>query len=51
MLNAQEDMIMNRIELIALFRSLTALLDAGDVDKVRAIMDEIITEAKRKKDD
>ena len=42
---------MNRIELIALFRSLSALLKKGDVEEVQEIMDEIIAEAKRKRDE
>lgn len=39
---------MTRLELLTLLLSLKALLDSDNVDKARELIDEIISEAKRK---
>lgn len=39
---------MTRLELLTLLLSLKALLDIDNVDKARELIDEVISEAKRK---
>ena len=45
----QEDIVMNRIELIALFASLSKFLDKEDYESVKEIVDEVLREARKEK--
>ena len=40
---------MSRLELLTLLLSIQALLESGNVDKAKEIIDEVITEARAKR--
>ena len=42
---------MTRLELLTVMLSIKALLNSGNVDEAKKLIDEIITEAKRKSSD
>ncbi|MDD6433703.1 hypothetical protein [Ruminococcus sp. YE282] len=42
---------MTRLELLTLLLSIKALLDSDNIEKAKELIDEVITEAKRKSSD
>jgi len=45
----EENKVMNRIELIALFASLSRFLEKEDYESVKEIVDEVLKEARKDK--